>query len=146
MRIRATVAIADDEHSIARCYPVMQELRTHLDLAAYSTAVNLQRTTQGFRLAYVEAEGAIRSVAGYRLLNNLAYGYFLYVDDLVTRRADQGAGYGVVLFEWLVDQARRHGCGEFHLDSGVQRFGAHRFYLGRRMDITPHHFALQLTD
>jgi hypothetical protein len=30
------------------------------------------------------------------------------------------------------------------LDSGVQRFGAHRFYLRRRMDITSHHFALDL--
>jgi hypothetical protein len=31
-----------------------------------------------------------------------------------------------------------------HLDSGVQRFAAHRFYLARRMDITCHHFALKL--
>jgi hypothetical protein len=32
------------------------------------------------------------------------------------------------------------------LDSGVQRFGAHRFYLRRRMNITSHHFAIDLRE
>ena len=30
-----------------------------------------------------------------------------------------------------------------HLDSGVQRFGAHRFYLASRMDIIAHHFSMK---
>ena len=30
------------------------------------------------------------------------------------------------------------------LDSGVQRFPAHRFYLGQGMAITAHHFALDV--
>ena len=36
---------------------------------------------------------------------------------------------------WLVEYARGEGCDQFHLDSGVQRFAAHRFYLNRRMAI-----------
>jgi len=43
-----------------------------------------------------------------------------------------------------VAQARAEGCAQFQLDSGVQRFGAHRFYLMKRMDITAHHFGLKL--
>ncbi|MGZ5001726.1 MAG: GNAT family N-acetyltransferase, partial [Chthoniobacterales bacterium] len=30
------------------------------------------------------------------------------------------------------------------LDSGVQRFDAHRFYLMKRMKISSHHFSLEL--
>ncbi|MGZ5023946.1 MAG: GNAT family N-acetyltransferase, partial [Chthoniobacterales bacterium] len=31
------------------------------------------------------------------------------------------------------------------LDSGVQRFDAHRFYLMKRMKISSHHFVLDLS-
>jgi hypothetical protein len=45
---------------------------------------------------------------------------------------------------WLLQYARSQGCEELHLDSGVQRFGAHRFCLGLRMKISSHHFAIDL--
>lgn len=64
---------------------------------------------------------------------------------LVTRAADHGAGYGSALFDWLTNEARSAGCAQLHLDSGVQRFGAHRFYLHKGLDITSHHFAVQLS-
>ena len=74
----------------------------------------------------------------------LFHGRLLYVEDLVTREADRSAGYGGKLFDWLVQQARAHQCDHFELDSGVQRFDAHRFYLMKRMKIASHHFSLQL--
>ena len=84
------------------------------------------------------------AVAGYRISECLSWGKFLYVDDLVTRETDRSKGYGATLFDWLIGQAVKEGCVQFHLDSGVQRFGAHRFYLAKRLDITCHHFALKL--
>lgn len=98
----------------------------------------------GYELAYVEDHGRPVAVAGYRVLENLAWGRFLYVDDLVTDDAHRSQGHGERLFEWLVEEAKRLGCGELHLDSGVQRFAAHRFYLRHRMDVTSHHFAIRL--
>ena len=93
---------------------------------------------------FVEDGGEVRCVAGYRILESLAWGKFLYVDDLITAERDRSRGFGQQLFEWLLQTARSEACEEFHLDSGVQRFGAHRFYLGQRMDITCHHFARKL--
>ena len=84
------------------------------------------------------------AAAGFRLLENLAWGRFLYVDDLVTDAAHRSQGHGDALMNWLMAHARAAGCAELHLDSGVERFGAHRFYLARRMDITSHHFAMKL--
>ncbi len=75
----------------------------------------------------------------------LFHGRFMYVDDLVTRAADRPAGFGGKLFDWLVQQAREHNCTHLDLDSGVQRFDAHRFYLMKRMKIASHHFSLPLS-
>ena len=98
----------------------------------------------GYLLAYVESHLAIRSVAGFRYSENLAYGKFMYVDDFVTNSDDRSQGFGKLLFDWLVAAAREQGCGVLALDSGVQRFGAHRFYLDNRMSIMSHHFTLRL--
>jgi GNAT superfamily N-acetyltransferase len=98
----------------------------------------------GYFLAYCEAEGEMRSVAGFRYSENLAYGRFMYVDDLVTRSEDRSKGFGKLLFDWLIAAARAHGCALIALDSGVQRFNAHRFYLINKMNIVSHHFILRI--
>ena len=76
----------------------------------------------------------------FRSAECLAWGRFLYVDDLVTARSVRFRGYGQQLFDWLLAEARREGCEQLHLDSGVQRYEAHGFYLKNRLHITSHHF------
>ena len=134
-------AVSDED--LARCFPVMAELRPHLAAADFVSRVREQER-DGYRMAFVESDGTVQSVAGFRVLLNLAWGRFLYVDDLVTRRDAQGQGHGGALFDWLVEWALAEGCAEFHLDSGLMRFDAHRFYQAHRMDITAYHFALKL--
>jgi len=75
-----------------------------------------------------------------------AWSKFLYVDDLVSKSGERSKGYGGALFDWLVEYAREDNCDQFHLDSGVQRFAAHRFYLIKRMSIESHHFGLKLRE
>ena len=86
----------------------------------------------------------MRSVAGFRVHETLAWGWILYVDDLVTDEAARSSGYGERLLSWLAELARADGCDELHLDSGVHRFDAHRFYLRNRFAISAHHFSLPL--
>jgi GNAT superfamily N-acetyltransferase len=137
------IHLATDPNQIKRCTPVLRELRTFLTEEEITARVQ-QQTTDGYRLAYVEAGDSVASVAGYRILRNLTYGKFLYVDDLVTRADHKRTGYAGQLLEWLCEHAREQGCSFLILDSGVQRFEAHRFYLAHRMDITAHHFARKL--
>ena len=68
----------------------------------------------------------------------------MYVDDLVTNDADRSQGFGGQLLDWLIDHARQQDCDEFHLDSGIQRFAAHRFYFQKRMAIRSYHFVIDL--
>jgi GNAT superfamily N-acetyltransferase len=137
IRIAATAA------ELRRCHAVMAELRPHVTAREFVTRVRRLRA-QGYRVAYLTANGAVAAVAGYRFLENFAWGRFLYVDDLVTAERCRSRGHGRELLAWLVAQARAHNCDQLHLDSGVQRFGAHRFYLQNRMDITSHHFSRKL--
>ncbi len=138
------IALAETDTEIGRCHAVMRELRPHFDDETKFIARIRQQEKEGYHLAFLEADDAIRAVAGYRLLEMLFSGRVLYVDDLVTTESERSTGHGGKLFDWLVEEARRQKCDSFELDSGVQRFDAHRFYLTKRMKITSHHFSLAL--
>ena len=141
MGVRIALAVEDDD--ILSCYAVMAQLRPHVPAEDFLPRVRRQMEIAGYRLAYV-ADGEVKAVAGFRVSECLAWGTFTYVDDLVAREGERSKGYGGQLFDWLVEYARGEGCEQFHLDSGVQRFAAHRFYLAKRMYIEGHHFGLKL--
>lgn len=137
------ILLAETDADIARCFPIVRQLRPHLVEAEFVARVRrMQR--EAFHLALLEEDGAVRAVAGYRYLEKLFSGKNLYVDDLVTDTAQRSRGHGRALLAWLVAQARLNGCDNFELDSGVQRHDAHRFYFRERMGIASYHFALSL--
>ena len=138
------IAIAGDAAAIRLCFPVMRELRTHIAAEQEFVDRVLGQQKQGYQLAFLEAESEVRAVAGYRYLDSLFSGKNLYVDDLVTREADRSHGYGGKLLDWLIGQARANNCETFELDSGVQRFDAHRFYFSKRMSISSYHFRIKI--
>ena len=138
------VALAFEDREIQGCYNVMAELRPHVRPEEFLPRVRRQMGDAGYRLAFLSDGGEVKAVAGFRVSECLAWGKFLYVDDLVSKGGERSKGYGGELFDWLVEYARREGCEQFHLDSGVQRFAAHRFYLLKRMAIEAHHFGMKL--
>lgn len=137
------IALAISDTDLTRCFPVVAQLRPHLSQDHYFRQVLRQRQ-EGYRLAYLEDNGAVHSVAGFRIMEMLAFGKILYVDDLVSADNQRSKGYGGKLFDWLVEHAKANSCTQLQLDSGVHRFAAHRFYLMKRMEISSHHFALKL--
>ena len=138
-----SIEIAESDAQIARCFPVMRELRPHVVESAFVARIREQQKG-GYVLACALELDEVVSVAGFRLIENLVDGRMLYVDDLVTLEGRRSKGHGKVMFEWLARRAREQGCGYLELDSGVQRFHAHRFYLTNRMIISAHHFVLKL--
>ena len=90
------------------------------------------------------SKNKVKAVSGFRIINNLGRDKFLYVDDLVTKPEDRSKGYGSLLFDWLKKYANDNNCNQVVLDSGVQRFGAHKFYLEKGMKIVGHHFSMDL--
>ena len=133
------IRLAKSEAEVAACYPVMRELRSHLDEASFVGRVRVMEES-GYCLVYIREAGSPVAVAGFRLGESLAWGRFLYVDDLVTLPSHRSRGLGAALLSWLAEFARREGCDQLHLDSGVHRTDAHRFYEREGMKMSGYHF------
>lgn len=137
------IQLAQTDNEILACHPVMAELRPHVAADGFVARVRGQQQA-GYRLAYLQTDGEVVAVAGFRLGENLAWGRFLYVDDLVTAASRRSRGYGAAMLAWLRGQASDAGCAQLHLDSGSQRVDAHRFYEREGLPKTGFHFACKI--
>ena len=133
------VYIASTPQELKRIAPVLLELRDHYDTESLLARIRQQQEA-GYQVAFVEEDGEVLAVAGFVITHKLAWGRHLYVDDLVTATAERSRGAGHCLMNWLRQYALDKGCEQLHLDSGVQRFRAHRFYLREGFAINSHHF------
>jgi GNAT superfamily N-acetyltransferase len=136
---------ATTDGDIARLYPLMRELRTHIKSAEeLLERIRRQRAQSGWRLIYVEDAGVPVAAAGFRISEWLAWGKALYVDDLICLEPHRGKGFADALMAWMEELARNEGCAEFHLDSGTHRLAAHRFYHRFGLSISSFHFSRSL--
>lgn len=121
--------------------PILLQLRPDYSQAGLIDQIKRQQVL-GYQVAYVIEEKRVLCVAGFIIGSKLGWKKHLYVDDLVTTSTHRSKGAGKKLLDWLREYALSHGCQQFHLDSGVQRFEAHRFYLREGFKISSHHFAI----
>lgn len=129
-------------------FEAMRALRAHLsDEDEFVRRVDELQRPQGYRLvAVVEGDGTVSAVAGFRVLEMLAYGRVLYVDDLSTLPSARRRGHGRALLEWCAGEAQRTNCAALQLDSNVgpERQDAHRLYFNNGMRISSYHFTREL--
>jgi GNAT superfamily N-acetyltransferase len=136
----------DDTHLAHRA---MSALRTSFkDERRFTTYVDEVLRPLGYRLigTFIPDSEQALAVAGFRVAHNLAWDRYLYVDDLSTSLDARRKGHAGLLLDWLVDEGRRLGCTQIHLDSntGPERFDAHRLYYNHKFAIYSHHFARAL--
>ena len=139
-----TIAPAATDDEILATRDVMRSLRPHVAPEAYLPTIRRMMQSDGYRVAARRDDGAVRAVAGYRFMEMLYCGRILYVDDLNTDEGHRSRGFGHSLLDWLMQIARDAGCAQLHLDSGVQREAAHRFYLREGLAINAYHFRISL--
>ncbi|MEM9896235.1 MAG: GNAT family N-acetyltransferase [Bacteroidota bacterium] len=135
------IALADTEPVIERIIPVMLELRTQYDHSSLKKAI-LEQRDFGYQLAFAERDQKVLGVAGFVISRKLAWKRHMYIDDLVVTNESRSTGVGAQLLSWLKEYAISEKCEQMHLDSGVQRFAAHKFYLDNGFSIASHHFSL----
>ena len=131
---------AATDAEVSATFSVMRQLRSHLKEEEYLEAMHRLRRS-GYRMAFAAEGGEVRCVAGFRVIEFLAHGKFLYVDDLVTAENTRSEGHGKRMLDWLVGVAREESCRSLQLDSGVARHGVHRFYFREGMKISSYHFS-----
>ena len=137
------IRMAETDAELRDCVPVLRELRPHIAGDEMLARIRRQQES-GYRLALLEDKGTVVAVAGFRIGENLAWDRFLYIDDLVTRASARSRGHGSRLLSWLRAYARRERCDQLHLDSGLQRTDAHRFYEREGMETFGLHFVEKL--
>jgi GNAT superfamily N-acetyltransferase len=135
---------ASTDEQILATREVMRQLRPHIPSDDYLATVKRMKQTGGYQLAAFYDDDVVRAVAGYRFMEMFYCGKIMYVDDLNTDERCRSKGYGRALLNWLKAEAREHGCAQLHLDSGVQREKAHRFYFREGLTIRCYHFQAQL--
>ena len=131
-----------------RAAPALLELRPNAGPQdALISRIDVQRE-DGYRIvaAFDDDERDAAAVIGFKVTENLVWGRYLYIEDVVTRAAGRGRGHAPALMAWVLDEARRAGCGQVHLNSGVDsnRRSAHRFYFNSGMRVSAHHFSMEL--
>lgn len=137
-----TLAITDDE--IRSCFDTMKQLRPNIEEHNFlSTVRNMMK--EGFQLACRKDEaGLVCCVAGFKIAHNFYLGKHLYVEDLITAENARSKGMGTKMFGWLAAYGKAEHCAAIHLDSGVQRHAAHKFYLNQEMKIVCYHFLAEI--
>lgn len=134
-------SLADSDQDYEACFDVMRELRPHLaDVAAFAAQARRQ-AVQGYRLLVAWQDGQVKGLGGYRIQENLIYGRFLYVDDLVTVSECRRHGVGGKLIDALREEAQRQNCAHFVLDTALSNALGQRFYFRQGLLAKGMHFS-----
>lgn len=119
---------AKTDEEVRACFSVMQQLRPHL-LSEQDFADRVSRMrAENYHLLAVWAEESVIALAGYRQQENLLYGRFLYVDDLVVSDSSRRGQWGARLLEALDAIAHASDCRQLVLDTALSNAHAQRFY------------------
>ncbi|GHC95346.1 N-acetyltransferase GCN5 [Pseudorhodoferax aquiterrae] len=119
---------ADDAAALRACWPVARQLRPQL-AGIDDFLERVQRMRQhSYRVLAAWHGERVLALAGYRLQENLVYGRFLYIDDLVSSEEVRGQGWGARLIAATRALAAQAGCAHVVLDTAIANTAAQRFY------------------
>ncbi|KRG11647.1 acetyltransferase [Lederbergia galactosidilytica] len=127
-----TISELQSQKEILEAFPVINQLRTHLDEKAYLDLVIEAKEKDMYRLFALYDQEEIVAVTGFKPMITLYYGRFVWVVcDLVTDNNKRSNGYGDKLLSYVHEWAKENGYQSVALSSGLQRADAHRFYEGK---------------
>lgn len=137
------IQYASTTEDYKKCWQVVKELRPHLSDQEYLEMIS-EMEKETYSIIFIEENGMAISFCGFRYVTMLHRGKSIYIDDLATLPQGRGKGYGATLLKFVINKAKAEMLQSIHLDSGHQRYEAHRLYLNHGFKITSHHFALDL--
>lgn len=135
------ITLKDD---IAKCYDVYKELRPYLNSSDELVERISAQFNENFRLLAIEDDNLVVACCGFREMNTLAWGKIIYIDDLATHSFYRRRGYANKLLDYVILYAKKNSFVQIHLDTGFQRYTAHKLYLNNGFIIDCHHMQLKL--
>ncbi|TCS93231.1 GNAT family N-acetyltransferase [Hazenella coriacea] len=116
------------ENDWKEAFPVMKQLRTHLNEETYISLVHQAKEENEYKLWGLYEENNIKAVIGFMPMVTLYNGRFIWICDLVTDSNERSKGYGEQLLTFTHEWALANDYHLVSLSSGLQRKNAHRFY------------------
>ncbi|MGN1401001.1 MAG: GNAT family N-acetyltransferase [Bacillus sp. (in: firmicutes)] len=123
-----TIKELQSKNEILEAFPVMKQLRTHLDKNTYLDLVMDAQEKDRYKMCALFDADEIVAVIGFKPMITLYYGRFVWVCDLVTDTNKRSKGYGEKLLTYVHKWAKENDYEDVALSSGLQRKDAHRFY------------------
>ncbi|MDR6121288.1 GNAT superfamily N-acetyltransferase [Bacillus sp. SLBN-46] len=117
-----------NEKEWKEAYPVMKQLRTHLDEEQFLQLVQEAKQKNDYKMAALYDNEKLVAVTGFMPMITLYNGRFIWVCDLVTDSNGRSKGYGAALLDYVHKWSKENGYDIVSLSSGLQRVEAHRFY------------------
>lgn len=123
-----TIKEIQSHNEIIEAFPIMKQLRTHLDEKSYLNLVTEAQEKERYKMFALFDHDEIVAVIGFKPMITLYYGRFVWVCDLVTDTNQRAKGYGKKLLTYAHEWAIANKYERIALSSGLQRIDAHRFY------------------
>ncbi|OIJ17200.1 GNAT family N-acetyltransferase [Anaerobacillus alkalilacustris] len=123
-----TIKELRSQTEILKAFPVMKQLRTHLNEETYLDLVLEAKEKDRYKMFALLDRGEIVAVTGFKPMITLYYGRFVWVCDLVADTTKRSKGYGEKLLTYVHEWAKENNYKSVALSSGLQRTDAHRFY------------------
>jgi len=124
-----------------QCHRVIVQLRPHLASSEEWLERWRRQTESGYRVLAAWGSGEVVAMAGYRIMENLVHGRFLYVDDLATDQASRGRGFGAAILARLGELAPLLGAEKLVLDTAISNALGQRFYFRQGFFLTALRFS-----
>ncbi|MDW0109469.1 GNAT family N-acetyltransferase [Sporosarcina aquimarina] len=119
------------EEELIEAFPLMNQLRTHLNLEEYLELVYESGAKERYQMLGLRDKDVLKAVIGFKPMITLYYGRSLWVCDLVTDKQARSKGYGEKLLSHVEHWGKQHNYESIALSSGLQRTNAHHFYEGK---------------
>ncbi len=133
------IEYANTSERVLKCYEVINNLRPNI---SHENILDVfqKMERENYQIIFIEDNNKPVSFAGFRYITHFYAGNIIYIDDLNTLPNHRGKGYAGKLLDHIFEIARAKKLDALHLDSGHQRFEAHRLYLNKGFIIGSHHF------
>ncbi|MBM7587523.1 GNAT superfamily N-acetyltransferase [Bacillus pakistanensis] len=123
-----TIKELKNEREWKVAFPVIKQLRTHLDEPNFLALVKEATQKEDYKLVALYHHDQVVAVTGFMPMVTLYNGRSIWVCDLVTDSAQRSKGYGEALLNYVHDWSKENGYDLVSLSSNLQRVDAHRFY------------------
>ena len=115
-----TIKELQSRNEIKGAFPVMRQLRSHLDESSYLELVSDAQEKEGYKMFALFDGKDIVAVIGFHPMVTLYYGRFIWVCDLVTDVNKRWEGCGEKLLSYTHKMAEEHNYENIALSSGLQ--------------------------